>query len=89
MLASYLLVVLVPSQVLHLETLNASSKSIAVEWSKPQNPNGVITQYRILVRKVIERGDEVLKQQIWLNCERCQTPCSSAGSNVCCLCFHL
>lgn len=81
MLASNLLVVLVPSQVLDLITSNESSKSIAVTWSKPQNPNGVITRYEIFVRKVIERG-EILKQQIRLNCERCQTPCSSAVSNV-------
>lgn len=71
--------IVVPSNVTNLVTLNTSSTSIAVTWSKPHNPNGVIRSYQIFVRKTNEQEEgNNLKQIITLRCGSCQRPCPNA-----------
>lgn len=68
--------IVVPSIVTNLVTLNTSSTSIAVSWSKPQKPNGVIKGYQILVWTTMEGKSP--EQIITLRCGSCQRPCFTA-----------
>lgn len=68
--------IVVPSNVPNLVTLNTSSTSIAVSWSKPQKPNGVIKGYQILVWTTME--GKIPEQIITLRCGSCQRPCHTA-----------
>lgn len=63
---------LVPSQVFNLTATNISSTSIVVTWLGPLHPNGVITQYRISVKKEEKENNT---QQINFYCIDCQRPC--------------
>ena len=59
-----------PSSVSSLTAWNTSSTSIAVTWSKPLEPNGVITRYEI---DVVHSG--AVKCTRVLNCVDCQRHC--------------
>lgn len=76
-----------PSEVLNLTTSNTSSTSIAVRWLKPEKPNGVISHYKIIVKKVVEEN-QTHEKCIWLGCVDCQSMCPSAESNKTVRLFH-
>ena len=72
-----LLLFKVPSSVSSLTAWNTSSTSIAVTWSKPLEPNGVITRYEI---DVVHSG--AVKCTRVLNCVDCQRHCTTVFKNT-------
>nr|XP_022292898.1 tyrosine-protein phosphatase 10D-like isoform X5 [Crassostrea virginica] len=67
-----------PSMVTNLITFNTSSTSIAVTWSKPLNPNGVITKYEITVYKFPYSEEEKCIRRIVIPCMDCQRHCPNS-----------
>lgn len=67
----------VPSSVSNLKAWNKSSSSIAVTWSKPLEPNGVITRYEI---DVVHSG--AVKCTRVLYCMDCQIHCPTVFINT-------
>nr|XP_022293294.1 phosphatidylinositol phosphatase PTPRQ-like isoform X3 [Crassostrea virginica] len=62
----------VPSSVTNLTAFNTSSTSIAVAWSKPLEPNGVITKYEI---DVVPSETEKCTRRFVLYCVDCHRNC--------------
>nr|XP_022294957.1 phosphatidylinositol phosphatase PTPRQ-like [Crassostrea virginica] len=67
-----------PSVVTNLRISNTSSTSIAVTWSKPLKPNGVITKYEIAVYKFPYSEEDKCTQRIVLPCSDCHRHCQNS-----------
>lgn len=61
-LSFIIFIVLVPGSVFDLHAAEVAATFISVAWKKPQQPNGIITQYRVKV--LVEDTGETLEDTI-------------------------